>query len=460
MSTQRAGAARKAVDRLQSLFERSDEKESGLYAQYSESTSLILAAILAREAGETEEVVIGALLHDIGHLLGLEAGYEPAMDGCGTVDHEGIGHDFILDLGLPPTIAFLTKHHVSAKRYLCLREPGYYEKLSEASKTTLKHQGGIMSEEEAQSLEKDERWDAVLRFRTYDEAAKDPNSKDISVSSFFPTIQDLIVKESQDYSPSPFASSYMLSKEQLRRWDEDGMLIVPNALKQHEIGELSTMADEVGSLPPDQGPWLVHHELVDEKETSTKRLCRVENFCKHHSKWGELCFGIVQDCVSQVERETVVLFKDKLNYKGPGGGGFLLHQDATAYATENLAKRHVSVMVAIDEATPENGCLQVAPGRHREGIFPHESGVMKKEIEEKIKFSDVLVQPGDIVLFDSYLPHRSEGNKTDGWRRLAYLTFNKLSEGDLHEHYYQEKAKVMQRGAISINLDFGGKIVD
>eukprot|EP00954_Amorphochlora_amoebiformis_P021775 1348728-Amorphochlora_amoeboformis.AAC.1 len=56
-------------------------------------------ALAARAAGESKEVVIAALLHDVGHLLGLEAGFEPAMDGCGTVDHEGIGHDFLLDLG-------------------------------------------------------------------------------------------------------------------------------------------------------------------------------------------------------------------------------------------------------------------------------------------------------------------------------------------------------------------------
>ena len=48
---------------------------------------------------------------------------------------------------------------------------------------------------------------------------------------------------------------------------------------------------------------------------------------------------------------------------------------------------------------------------------------------------------------------------TDGWRRSAYLTFNAEREGDFHEAYYAEKAATMQSGAISLNLDFAGKIV-
>jgi len=51
--------------------------------------------------------------------------------------------------------------------------------------------------------------------------------------------------------------------------------------------------------------------------------------------------------------------QDKLNFKAPGGAGFLCHQDATAYATGDLASRHVSAMVAVDAATVANGAVQV-----------------------------------------------------------------------------------------------------
>ena len=140
----------------------------------------------------------------------------------------------------------------------------------------------------------------------------------------------------------------------------------------------------------------------------------------------------MQDLVSQAFREPAVLFKDKMNFKGPGGGNFRCHQDATAYATEDLATRHISVMVAIDDSTPENGPLQVTAGRHKEGIFANEAGSMVSDVEDSMEFVPILTKPGDIVLFDSYLPHRSDANMSQGWRRLAYLTYNKASEGDLH----------------------------
>ena len=68
---------------------------------------------------------------------------------------------------------------------------------------------------------------------------------------------------------------------------------------------------------------MVHHERS--AHDGAVRICRVENFCYHKPAWAELCFGIVQDCVSQAFGEPAVLFKDKVNYKGPGGGG--LHRE-------------------------------------------------------------------------------------------------------------------------------------
>ena len=85
------------------------------------------AAALAREAGERPEVVAAALLHDVGHMLGFEAGLPSQMDGCGFEAHDTVGADFLLDLGFHRDVAFLTSQHVAAKRYLCATELGYFD---------------------------------------------------------------------------------------------------------------------------------------------------------------------------------------------------------------------------------------------------------------------------------------------------------------------------------------------
>jgi len=64
----------------------------------------------------------------------------------------------------------------------------------------------------------------------------------------------------------------------------------------------------------------------------------------------------------------------------------------------------------------------------------------------------------------SLIPHiGTDTNTTAHWRRAAYLTFNRASDGDHHERYYQEKKALVvaegSGGPISINDDFAGTIV-
>lgn len=109
-----------------------------------------------------------------------------------------------------------------------------------------------------------------------------------------------------------------------------------------------------------------------------------------------------------------------------------------------------------------NGPLEVASEAHARGILPHEHGVLTSEVESSLPFEPLLVRPGDAVLFDSYLPHRSGPNTSSSWRRSAYLTYNPAAEGNLHDAYYARKRRAMLEGTagtISINKDFGGRIV-
>ena len=89
---------------------------------------------------------------------------------------------------------------------------------------------------------------------------------------------------------------------------------------------LDAMARAAEALPP---PALVHRERVDGEAEPV--ICRVENFCAPMAdSWGAVARGAVGGIVAQLYKEPAALFKDKINYKMPGGGGFLCHQDATA----------------------------------------------------------------------------------------------------------------------------------
>jgi len=130
------------------------------------------AAQLALDEGFDDEVVLAAFFHDIGHICG---GAEGDMGGYGVVSHEQVGANYLRRCGFSERMATLVQYHVEAKRYLTLRNPGYYERLSEASRRTLEYQGGVMSEAEADAFERDPLCAVSLRMREWDELAKEMN---------------------------------------------------------------------------------------------------------------------------------------------------------------------------------------------------------------------------------------------------------------------------------------------
>lgn len=132
------------------------------------------SAQLAEKEGYSEEIILAAFFHDIGHLCEhmMPVAY---MGAYGVLDHEKLGAEFLRVKGFSERICKLVASHVAAKRYLTYKFPDYYHQLSEASKRTLEFQGGMMSEEEANAFELDPDASLILALRKWDEAAKMEN---------------------------------------------------------------------------------------------------------------------------------------------------------------------------------------------------------------------------------------------------------------------------------------------
>ena len=226
---------------------------------------------------------------------------------------------------------------------------------------------------------------------------------------------------------------------------------------------LQAWAAEVAAWPDGDGfadgGWLHYHELTD----TGPALCRSENLVPHHDGLRDLlCAGALADTASALLGETAVLYKDKLNYKLPGGAGYAAHQDAPAYRFVEL---HVSCMVAIDDATRANGCLEVVSGAH-DHVWPtDEAGCIRPEVVASLQWEPRPVRSGDTLWFHSRTPHRSGPNTSPVPRRALYPTYNALSEGDLREAYYRQKAAEMaalsdeDRVPVSLIGDFQGRPV-
>ena len=228
------------------------------------------------------------------------------------------------------------------------------------------------------------------------------------------------------------------SESDIEAFRQQGYLIVRGMCEEPEI--LKTWADELQALPEVPGKYMKYFEesLVTPGE---RILSRVENFCQYHDGFNSLINGeLLLQTVSELLGEPPVLFKEKINFKMPGANGFTPHQDAQA-EWEAYASWFISVFIAVDECTLENGCLEIAGGHNQRGLIGKLWEPLTEEEIQNIEFVPLLAKPGDAVFFDFYAPHRSGPNLTRDSRRALYITYNRASEGDNRVQYYADKRK-------------------
>ena len=134
---------------------------------------MIQSAMIAEKTKSKDTLICSCLLHDYGHFI-LEDPDElvrEKKDG----KHEDVGYEYLKKY-FKEEIVEPIKNHVLAKRYLA-RDQKYFNLLSPASITSLKLQGGLMSDDEAQTFEKNKYFKDSIKLRRFDEAAKNEGVK-------------------------------------------------------------------------------------------------------------------------------------------------------------------------------------------------------------------------------------------------------------------------------------------
>jgi 2-aminoethylphosphonate dioxygenase len=215
----------------------------------------------------------------------------------------------------------------------------------------------------------------------------------------------------------------------------DGYLVVPGFFGPAAVDDILRWTADLEAAPEVPGRhWVYHEDSLT--EPGRRVIQRIENFCPFHAGFDALIReGALTRWTAALMDGPVVLFKDKINFKMPGGPGFKAHQDQQA-GWSRYAPIFVTAMVTIDPATLENGCLEMMPGRHREGLLGEE---WKPLDEAELTLHPVPTAPGDVIFFDSFAPHASKPNFTKAPRRILYLTYNRASNGDHRNQYYAEK---------------------
>lgn len=214
---------------------------------------------------------------------------------------------------------------------------------------------------------------------------------------------------------SAMSEATMLTEEQVHQYHENGFLILPGVFTDADLQPIEQYLranQDVTWTHKNDDPLReahYHYRPLFDLCTSSKLLDRVEPL---------------------LGPDLVLLYSHILNKK-PGGLRVAWHQDGP-YWHRVEPKIAVTAWVALDDSTPENGCMRVIPGSHlghrdlgqrltdTPDLIQDRPYELLPEHVDEARAVDIIIRRGDLSLHDSYLVHGSEPNRTD--RRRAGLT--------------------------------------
>ena len=150
---------------------------------------MLQGATIAEKNRQSEEIIVAALLHDIGHFTSEFGTYSP--DDTEDRFHEEAGAQ-VLEQFFPSIVTDCVRYHVAAKRYLCATRPEYFGRLSEASVHSLNLQGGPMSGDEISEFEKNPNLEKIIAVRYLDDAGKYADMETPNFAHFAPMVQRIV----------------------------------------------------------------------------------------------------------------------------------------------------------------------------------------------------------------------------------------------------------------------------
>jgi hypothetical protein len=220
-----------------------------------------------------------------------------------------------------------------------------------------------------------------------------------------------------------------LSAEQVRAYERDGYIIVPKLFSSEEIDLLGRTAREDRAMD---------HAAMGraDGEGGTVRL----------SIWnqpGDGIYGMVARSRRMVDRAEQLLGDEAYHYHSKMimkdakvGGAWAWHQDYGYWYHDGvLSPNLLSVFIAVDRSTRENGGLQVLRGSHLIGRVDHvltgdQAGADPERIaaaRERCELIYVEMEPGDGLFFHSNLFHRSDQNRSEHPRWTMVCCYNAKS---------------------------------
>ena len=229
-----------------------------------------------------------------------------------------------------------------------------------------------------------------------------------------------------------------LSQTQKQSWNEKGFILIPNFFPEDKCIEINqTVVDIVRSMAGNSEEF--NHAYIDQGHIGIREMKpsqKIQNIEDEMSKVFRLhqtgifnefikrddLLNIVEDILG----ENIDCFLSQFIFKNPGAWGQPWHQDSSYFPFDRAPQ--VGAWLATSAATKENGCLVILPGSHKEVIHEHlpddrpgsNYGYTEIKDHDFKKEMPLFLNTGDLLLFHSFLMHKSYDNKSNN-RRTAMV---------------------------------------
>jgi len=226
----------------------------------------------------------------------------------------------------------------------------------------------------------------------------------------------------------------ILNKNIQKQFKKKGVLLVKNLF---EVDYIKKIKSEVIKLKHNNK---CHHYYEKSVINKKKILIRSENFYDKNLILKKLIdHELIKNKLKEIYNEDFVLFKEKINYKYPGTRKDLLHQDIQA-GWDKFSKKIISALVCLEISNNDNAPLYFDISGHNKSkrIGKYFEPLSKKDLK-KPKFKKFLLNPGDVIFFNSYVPHFSNENLSNNSRFQLYLSYNPKKEKNFRKKYLKDK---------------------
>lgn len=231
-----------------------------------------------------------------------------------------------------------------------------------------------------------------------------------------------------------------LTDEHVAAYHRDGYLHVPGLFTEEEVRAMIAAVEEGERVA--RSTW-----ASADAEGKSSRLALWFELGDDIWAAASTCPRVVNN-VRILMGEEIAFFHGKVMLKeARTGGAWEWHQDYGYWYDQGYVfPRLMSVFVALDPATRENGCLQVLRGSHRLGRLNH-TRVGKQtgadparigEIEALFERVYCVMAPGDALFFHCNTLHCSAPNDSDRDRRSFIMCYNALANPQLAEEKTSE----------------------